>query len=134
MSKFVSLCLVFFVWVNGFAQAKKPAAATGQQLYTTYCLACHQADGTGVPNLNPPLIKTSYVSGDKKKLIEWVLKGSGEEKIEIDGQYYNNNMPPQASLKDDEIAKILTYIRSNFGNKASAIIPADVKMIRSGVK
>src|SRR3954462_12128371 len=92
------------------AQTKKMTTSTGQQLYTTYCLACHQADGTGVPNLNPPLIQTSYILGDKKKLVTWVLKGSGDEKVEIDGKYYNNNMPPQAALKDEEIAKILTYV------------------------
>ncbi len=117
-----------------FAQSKQPVVAGGKQLYTQYCLACHQENGAGVPNLNPPLIKTSYVSGDKTKLISWVLKGSGEEKIPIDGSYYNNNMPPQAGLKDEEIAKILTYIRSSFGNKASAIAPAEVKAVRAAVK
>jgi mono/diheme cytochrome c family protein len=117
-----------------FAQTKQPTATGGKQLYTQYCLTCHQEDGAGVPNLNPPLIKTSWVLGDKKKLINWVLKGSGDQKVPIDGNYYNNNMPSQASLKDEEIAQILTYVRSHFGNKASAISAAEVKAVRATIK
>ena len=98
-------------------------------MYEQYCLTCHQADGSGVPKMNPPLIKTSYVSGDKKKLIQWVLRGSVEN-VPIDGKTYSNNMPSQANLKDEEIADILTYIRNNFGNKASAITATDVKNVR----
>ena len=83
--------------------------------------------------MNPPLINTSYVTGDKAKLVEWVLKGSTEN-VPIDGKYYSNNMPPQATLKDEEIADILTYIRNSFGNKASAITAAEVKSIRAVTK
>ncbi len=42
-------------------------------------------------------------------------------------------MPPQAHLKDDEIAKILTYVRSNFGNKANAVTATEVKAVRSTI-
>ncbi len=66
-----------------FAQTKPATATTGKQLYAQYCLTCHQQDGYGVPNLNPPLVKASYVLGDKKKLIGWVLQGSGKEKVAI---------------------------------------------------
>ncbi len=82
--------------------------------------------------MNPPLVKTSYVTGDKKKLITWVLKGSTEN-IPIDDKTYSNNMPAQNYLKDDQIADILTYVRNSFGNTASAIVPADVKAIRAVV-
>lgn len=98
-----------------------------------YCLACHQADGSGVPRLNPPLINTSYVLGDKAKLITWVLQGS-LEKVPIDGEYYTNNMPAQDYLTDQQIADVLTYVRNSFGNKASVISPSDVKTVRASVK
>jgi mono/diheme cytochrome c family protein len=75
----------------------------------------------------------SYVSGDKKKLIKWVLQGS-VEKVPIDGQTYSNNMPPQNYLTDQQVADILTYIRSSFGNKATAITVADVKAVRASIK
>ena len=125
--------LFFLVSFYGFSQAK-PASATGKEIYTKYCLTCHQQDGKGVPKLNPPLINTSYVTGDIKTLITWVLKGSGEEKVPIDGNYYNNNMPPQNFLKDEELAKVLTYIRSSFGNKAGAVSAAEVKAVRAAIK
>lgn len=119
--------------VFGFLFAQQSSIDRGKKLYEQYCLTCHQADGGGVPKLNPPLISTSYVTGDKQKLVQWVLKGSTEN-VPIDGKYYSNNMPPQAYLKDDEIADILTYIRNSFGNKASAITAAEVKSIRAATK
>ena len=128
------LILLLLGCTSTFAQTKQPTATTGKQLYAQYCLACHQEDGEGVPNMNPPLTQTSYVLGDKTKLIAWVLKGSGDQKLPIDGNTYSNNMPSQAGLKDDEIAKILTYVRSHFDNKASAITPDEVKAVRATIK
>ncbi len=107
--------------------------ARGKKVYETYCLACHQADGTGVPRLNPPLVKTSFVLGDKKMLIGIVLNGLDEE-IEIDGEVYNNVMASHDFLKDQEIADVLTFVRNSFGNKASAISPAEVAAVRAAKK
>lgn len=127
---FISTFCYIIVFAQGVAKAQMDR---GKTVFETYCLTCHQEDGSGVPKLNPPLINTSYVKGDKKKIITWVLSGT-TDKIEIDGQYYSNNMPPQNYLKDQEIADVLTYIRNSFGNKASAITAADVKAIRATVK
>jgi len=124
-------CIVFLA-----VSAQQPAQTSRQRgtaLYKQYCLTCHQADGSGVPKLNPPLIKTSWVSGEKTKLIKWVLQGS-VEKVEIDGENYANNMPAQNYLTDQQIADVLTYVRGNFGNKASAITPAEVKTVRASIK
>lgn len=111
----------------------KASLERGQKIYSTYCLACHQADGSGVPGLNPPLIKTKWVLGDKKKLITVILKGM-DEPIEVDGEEYNNVMASHAFLKDQEVADVLTYIRNSFGNKASVVTPTEVKTVRSTVK
>jgi mono/diheme cytochrome c family protein len=114
-----------------FAQSSlKEAMVKGKKVYEKNCLTCHQANGGGVPRMNPPLINAEFVKGDKKKLIQWVLKGS-VEKVPIDGKYYSNNMPPQAALKDQEIADVLTYIRNSFQNKGSIITAADVKAERA---
>jgi mono/diheme cytochrome c family protein len=43
-------------------------------------------------------------------------------------------MPPHNFLKDQEIADVLTYVRSSFGNKASAVTAAEVKTIRAKTK
>lgn len=107
-----------------------PAQDKGKKVYETTCLPCHQADGSGVPNLNPPLKQTEWVLGEKKQLIEIVLKGMDKE-LEINGDYFNNVMPAQAHLTDEQIADVLTYVRSNFGNKASKVTAAEVKKYRT---
>ncbi|MDR6565161.1 Cytochrome c, mono-and diheme variants [Chitinophaga ginsengisegetis] len=116
------------------AQTKKPGAnpamARGKKVYEQYCLTCHQVDGSGVPHLNPPLIKTTFVLGDKPTLVQVILKGM-QSSVPIDDEYYSNNMPPHNFLKDQEIADVLTYVRNNFGNKASAVTAAEVKAIRA---
>ncbi|WP_018617674.1 c-type cytochrome [Spirosoma luteum] len=127
-------CLLLSV---GMAQTKKPAAKTakpaatkspGQLVYEQNCLTCHQASGSGVPNLNPPLRGTDWVLGDKTRLINVVLKGlQGQE---IEGDMYDNAMPAHAFLNDTQISDVLTYIRSNFGNKADAITAEEVKALR----
>lgn len=106
--------------------------ARGEKVYTQYCLTCHMADGGGVQNMNPPLSRTSYVLGDKNRLIKVVLNGlSGKE---IDDERYSNNMASQSFLKDQEIADVLTYIRKSFNNNAIAITAPQVKTIRTTVK
>jgi len=119
-----------------FAQTKtKPVTQTdtykrGKGVYTKVCLSCHMEDGGGVPRLNPPLIKTTYVSGDKKKLISIVLNGM-TDRIPIDDEYYSNNMASHKDLSDQQIADVLTYIRNSFGNKASIVTIAEVKAVRA---
>jgi mono/diheme cytochrome c family protein len=102
--------------------------AAGEKVYKKYCLTCHQADGGGVPNMAPPLIQTSFVLGNKEKLISIVLNGL--KNVDIDDETYNNPMPPLGTvLKDQQIADVLTYVRNSFGNKASAVSVAEVKIV-----
>ncbi len=118
---------------------EKPAAShfqslkPGEAVYKKYCISCHQADGSGVPHMAPPLIQTKYVLGDKVALAKIVLNGL--KNVDIQDETYNNPMPPLGSvLKDKEIADVLTYVRNSFGNKASKVLPEDVKKARSDNK
>jgi mono/diheme cytochrome c family protein len=124
------------------AHAKKPAAssnsksavlARGEKVYKISCITCHQIDANGVPYLNPPLVKTTFVLGDKKKLIHIVIKGKTDP-VEIDGVTYTNPMPAQVQLTDQQIADVLSYVRNNFGNKASLVTAAEVKSVRATAK
>jgi mono/diheme cytochrome c family protein len=109
--------------------------ARGKTVYESICLACHQVDGLGVQNMNPPLAKTKWVLGDKTKLIQIVLKGLPGGSIDIDGDTFHNPMPPQAAnLSDQQIADVLTYVRNNFGNKASMVTAVMVKTVRAQTK
>lgn len=122
-------------------QTKKPAApaqaggrpaimARGKQVYLEQCLACHQADAGGVENMNPPLIKTKQILGDKTTLVKIVLNGLTGD-LEVNGENYHNVMAPHSDLTDQQISDVLTYVRNSFGNKATAVTPAEVKAIRA---
>jgi len=105
----------------------------GETVFEQFCLGCHQANGGGVPGLNPPLIKTKWVVGDKKELIKIILQGlSGE--IVVNDETFNNAMPAQNFLTDEQVADVLTYVRNSFGNKATAVKPAEVKAVRAKIK
>ncbi|UOQ77583.1 cytochrome c [Hymenobacter sp. 5516J-16] len=133
------LCML--AWFSHSAAAQKtnaktksrPAAAVGvvagKTIYARNCLTCHQADGGGVDGMNPPLTNTTYVLGDKTRLVKVILNGLQDE--DIDGEPYNNVMPAFDILTDQEIADVLTFVRSNFGNKASEVTAAEVKTIRT---
>lgn len=103
----------------------------GKEVYTKYCLTCHQADGSGVPNMHPPLTPGSWVDKEPAELIAIMMKGL-TGKIEVDGEVYKNFMPSHAQLTDEEIADVLSYIRSSFGNNFEAVTPEMVNKIRSG--
>ncbi len=103
------------------------------KLYNTYCAACHQNDGKGDGNRFPPLGGTDWVTGDKTKLLNTILKGLNGE-IVVNDKPYNGQMPAHNFLKDEEVATILTYIRQSFGNTASAISVEEVKEFRNSQK
>jgi mono/diheme cytochrome c family protein len=110
------------------------AAPDGKAIFTARCAACHQATGAGVPGAFPPLAKNSNVTGDPKGPITAVVKGK-QGALKVGGTTYNGVMQawrgaPPALLSNAEIAAVLTYVRSSWGNKASAVTEAQV----AGVK
>lgn len=129
-----------FVLASGLmSQTGKPAqgglaaqVARGKQVYLAQCLACHQADALGVQGMNPPLVKTKQVLGDKAALIKIVLNGM--QGVDIEGETYSGVMAPHRDLTDQEVADVLTYVRNSFGNKAGAVAAAQVKTIRATTK
>ena len=113
---------------NNISMPLRSTYLAGAKVYTQNCATCHMDDGRGVQNLNAPLVKTSYVLGDKTKLINVLLKGL--KGVEIDGEKYSNAMPSHSFLADKQIADVLTYVRNSFGNKGSSITQAEVAAAR----
>lgn len=105
-------------------------AALGARTYTSQCQTCHQADGKGREGVYPPLDGTDWVTGDRGRLIRLVLNGM-RGPVEVKGVTYNNIMTPHGHLSDDQIAAVLTHVRTSFGNDASAITPDQVARVRA---
>ena len=119
---------------NTVQSAIKASIDRGKTIYLQRCMACHQADGSGVPRLNPPLDGASTVKGnDKLKFVRIIIKGM-TERVEIDGEYYDNNMSANPDLTDTQIADVLNYIRNSWSNKASLVTAAEVKAARTKIK
>jgi len=122
------------------AQDGAPADALtkGQQVYMQVCFACHQPTGLGLPNMFPPLAGSDWIAAAKPdRLIRMVLHGITGP-IKVNGQPFATPaplMPPQGTaLSDEQIADVLTYARHQFGNKASAVTPSQVKAVREAEK
>ncbi|HEY8961854.1 MAG TPA: c-type cytochrome [Luteolibacter sp.] len=107
-------------------------AQDGGQLYATYCAACHGTQGEGaLAGQFPPLAGSPWPVGVPDRAIKIVLNGLHGE-IDVNGKTWNLEMPPQgAALPDDQVAAILTYVRTSWGNKAQPITPEQVKAIRA---
>lgn len=101
----------------------------GEVLYNTYCSACHGRDGQGAPPRFPPVAETRWVTEDRERLITIMLQGL-DGPITVRGELYNNPMPAHDFMSDQEIAQVLTYVRSNFGNDADAIGEEEVRRMR----
>ena len=98
----------------------------GKKIFETRCLVCHQADGGGVPNMNPPLDGSTGVNGkDIVRMVKIVTNGL-DERVALDGMYYNNAMTANPDLKADAIADVLSYIRNSCSNKAGLVTVAQV--------
>lgn len=105
----------------------------GKKVYDSYCLPCHMSNGKGAPGMNPPLVGTKWVLGDKERLIKVVLQGLSEP-VEIKGEIYQNVMASHAFLSDQQIADVLTFVRKSFGNNASNIEVEEVTKVRTSIK
>ena len=109
------------------AAAGQPSwAALGEQVYGNKCAACHQLTGQGLPGVFPPLKGSAVVtSGDPTEHIRTVLRGlSGKT---IGGVAYAAAMPAFADqLSNDEVAAVLSFERTSWGNQAPPVKPEDV--------
>ena len=99
---------------------KTGQGADGMQLFTANCVACHQANGKGLPGVFPPLDGSEWVNGDPRILANILLHGiSGE--LGVMGQTYKGAMPAFGQLGDAELAAVLSHVRSAWSNKSAPL-------------
>jgi mono/diheme cytochrome c family protein len=121
----------------GMLEAGGPPAAQdpkiiGKRVFTN-CATCHQTTGLGLPGAYPPLAGSEWAQGTENRIIRILLNGlSGP--ITVESKSFNNSMPAFGPLlRDDQIAAVLTYVRSEWGNNAPPVSPDKVKDIRAAV-
>jgi len=101
---------------SGAASAQ--TAPDGKALFVKNCAACHQADGRGIPGAFPALAASAVVLGVAPEAVEVLLKGRG-------------GMPAfSGSLDDSEIASVLSYARSSWGNRAAPVTGPEIEARR----
>jgi nitrite reductase (NO-forming) len=102
--------------------------AMGGATYTQSCVACHQANGAGLGDVFPPLAGSDYLNADVSRAIRVVTNGlSGP--ITVNGVAYQSQMPP-LGLTDEEVANVLTYVFSQWGNSGAVVTPEEVRAAR----
>jgi len=125
------LCTVSLAVLIGLAISAGSTSATaapdGKSIYNDKCASCHQPAGQGVPSAFPPLAgNPDVVAKDPKAIIKAVVSGLNTP-ITVKGQKFSGGMPAwKGQLSNAEIAAVLTYVRSSWGNKASAVTEKQV--------
>lgn len=125
------------VWVDPNADAAATAEAgaaggAGKAIYSRICAACHLGNGKGSPGANiPPLAGSAIAQGDATLPIKIVLHGL-RGPIVREGVNINGQMAAwKDAMSDQEIADVLTYVRSSFGNAGAAVTADEVAAVRS---
>lgn len=121
----------FAAWQNRPPEDAGPVQVDGAKLYAQQCVACHQANGEGLAGAFPPLAGSEWVTGAPELPVKVLLSGlSGP--ITVKGSSYNGAMPAFGAIWDDaEIAGVVTYIRTTWGNEAGEVTPEQVAEIRA---
>lgn len=124
------------MYMDSTAIPKDSVAAgpvSGAEVFTK-CAACHQQNGQGMAGSWPPLAGSEWLVNNPEVPIRIVLHGL-QGPITVKGQSFNNAMQAwQDQLSDEEIAAVITYERSSWGNSASAITAEQVKAVRDATK
>jgi mono/diheme cytochrome c family protein len=106
----------------------------GKAIYVDNCSACHRSNGEGLPGMFPPLKGDATVQDrEPTTIIRLIL--NGVHAVATDSKPTQLSMPAfDWKLSDDQIAALATYIRSSWGNSASAVSSSDVKSMRQSVR
>ncbi len=105
----------------------------GKRLYQLNCANCHQLDGAGLARLYPPLKGSDYLISNKQESICGMRYGQKGE-ITVNGISFNQEMPPNLTLTNLEIAEIATYVYTVFADTVQIITIHDVQKLLSSCK
>lgn len=110
------------------------AGSPGEAVYQR-CATCHQLNGEGTPGTFPPLAGSAIANGPPSVPIRILMRGL-QGPVTVKGQEFNGVMPAYGvgiEMSDTEIADVLTYVRSSFGNRSAPVTPAEVAKERAAI-
>jgi mono/diheme cytochrome c family protein len=111
------------------------AAAQGKKVYEAVCGICHGADGMGKPGQAPPLAGSEWVLAKGVNRLAHIPLAGVSGTLSVEGKEWNLNMAAMgAALPDADLAAVLTYMRTAWGNKAGEVTADDIKKIRAEMK
>ena len=110
-------------------KTKAEKMESGRKLFATICAACHQPSGSGIPSRFPPLAASDFLNADKHRAARVVVNGMQGE-LMVNGQKYNTSMP-KVPLGDQDVANVLTFVYSSFGNSGQEVTAEEVTAARS---
>jgi nitrite reductase (NO-forming) len=114
---------------DGTSGGNKSLKAMGKNIFTTTCQPCHQVNGEGISGIFPPLAKSDFLNASKERAVNIVKNGlSGP--VTVNGKTYNGIMPPQ-NLNDEQIAAVLTYVYSQWGNSGKTVTKEDAVKVKT---
>lgn len=114
------------------AQASAETKISGEQVYASQCMSCHQQDGTGVAGEFPPLAGNPDLSRSREFPALVVLNGL-QGAIRVNGKTYDGQMPSFSFLSDEKVSAVVNYVRNAWGNHSAmdALQPGQIKALRS---
>lgn len=124
-------------YLKDLAGSGPKRASPGEDLYTRTCLACHQPGGQGLSGVYPHLAGSDWVAGDTARLIKIVLHGLAGPITLNDRPFVSSaplQMPSLGGLSDEQIADVLTYIRTELGTDAGPVSAAEVQGVRAATE
>lgn len=101
--------------------------ALGAKIFNEKCIACHQANGQGIPGAFPSLVDSDLLRNDKLAAIHQVLNGDPGGKV-IKGVQYSAPMPPQVNTHEEAVA-VINYVSNHFGNDLGYISLEEAKTV-----
>jgi len=100
----------------------------GRRLYEFHCANCHMDDGTGLSGVIPPLAQADFVRDSMQRLPCIIRKGM-QGPVTVNGRTYNQFMPGNPELTSAEIANIINYINSAWGNDYGYMKISDIERV-----
>ena len=120
---------------KGAPQGPPDPKVIGKKLFTANCVACHQSSGLGQAGQFPPLAGSEWVIGDAPNRLIGILLHGLQGPVQVKGATYNGAMAAwEGVFKDEQIAAILTYVRTDWGNNAPPISKEAVAAMRDKFK